>query len=686
MGYVNLSKMPDPPKIRVSSIQNLKGGLNIHDTPWQIRANQSPAMQNMYWSDGALRSRPGITAYNNGSIVAVDDASVHEFSDLRAHRYPFHGWYVICNPHRGVFTLLQANNPDYWLDVNGEDGQAAFSVAHTDGMFFEYSGDLYYKSVGGYYRLFVSEEYDYNAGLYLLRAEEVVGFVPTTYMNAVPDNLVNDVHQFGGGDFYQPYNRMSLKRKILYNCSADTKYVVVPEAVDQADGSLIAEYLDAQGAWNGINIPAKVYQADRTVLDFSDGSLGTALAAAGTDGVTNNIRMTYQVPATGENLVQYNSVMDCSIVDVYGGNSGLFVVMAGYQKQPNAYFWSGNSDTTLDPGYFPVEHYNLSGDVSDPIVGFGKQQNMLIVFQERRIGRCSYDTATIDGRTFVTLNYTTINPKVGCDMPGTIQLVENNLVFANRTDGVMFLKDSSSAYENNVVNISQNIERPRTERGLFYDLNGIQPNRVLSFDDSKRYWLMVGDHVWVWDYSLGGEVNNPETLSWFYFDAFPEAACCFALDDAFPSFYGRDGYLRRFKETLTDTFREDGTWERRGQDFDKVLTLPIQDFGTYEVLKNVEKCVFVLRGSGNNFVDVEYETDYGTRLDQTKIYIPGWSLVPRDLTFRNLRIAPFATTAVRKPRCIHVRHFLARMKNANRGDSVAFVSAQIFYTLQGADR
>lgn len=690
MGYVNLSRMPSAPKTRVINVQNLRGGLNIHEMPWHLRTDQSPDMKNMWWEDGALRARPGIMACNTGMIVDREDSSAHVFSDLRCYSHLFHGWYVFCNPNRGTFTVMAEKDRDIWMDLNGDDGEV-FPVEHTDGAFFTYGNALYYKSAGGYYRIAATDAVEPDTGLLVLQAENVEPYVPTTYMNAVPST---GEQQFGGGDFYQPYNRLSLKRRILYSCGADTEYVVIPEV---AEGDIVTEYVQEDGSWASLSASGTTAHADRTVLQFAENALGQALTDAGTAEVTNNVRVTYSVAMAGHAKTQYDSIMGCRIVEVFGGSSGLCVVMAGYSEQPNAYFWSGNTDVAMDPGYFPEEHYNLAGDVTDPITAFGKQQNMLVIFQKRQIGRTAFSTTDVDGRTLITMDYTVISPRIGCDFPRTVQLVENNLVFCNSRHGVMFLKDTSSAYENNIVPISQNIEKPSTHGGLLYDLSRAKERDVTTVDDSSRYWVLVGNHCWMWDYSQGGAVNDPKTLSWFLWDGVSEPACWFGEEEEdIPKYVGTDGYLRELtsqpegtEEVGTgDYVRKDdnGLWLTRCPNFEKVLTLPSQDFGTFEVLKNVDKVIFEVLASGHGVIDIEYETDYEVRKDQTPITTAGWSWVPRNLALRSYMVFRFAATAIRRPRCIAVRHFLVRLRNRTLGQELSFVSAQIFYTLRGVDR
>lgn len=666
MGFVKLSNMPSPPTSRVSDIRSLVGGLNIHDIPWQIGSDQSPEMKNMWWNDGALRNRPEQTTYNNGAIKPVTGATDADYPSA-GYGYLYHGWYVFhCN---GQFITL-SEDLTYHHVIQQKGSTDAFSADFPIGTFFMHNDVLYYKAKGAYVAITVSDTYVEEMGVNALCAAPVEPYIPTILMNGDP------MHK-GAGDLYQPLNRLSNQRRVLFHAGPETDKVILPEFAETS--SIVVEYLNLAGKWEtltGYEIVRSIVSA-QVYIKFEGGIEEI------TEEGNNNLRVTYSVE-DNDNLL--DSIMDCDIAEVYGGGQGLCIVLAGCELQPNAYFWSGNTNVGMDPGYFPVEHYNLAGDASDPITAFGKQQSMLVIFQKSQIGRCTFSTSEVDGRTFVSMDYTVINPRIGCDLPKTVQLIENNLVFANTKRGVMLIKDTTSAYENNIVVLSTNVEKPVEQAGILYDLN-TAPEQARSLDDGRRYWLCVHGHAWLWDYSLGGSVNDARKLSWFYFDAIQNPSCWFGFDDHRLCFLGFDGYFRQMASASADTFYEDGeTWKTRGEDVEKIVTLPIQDFGTYEVLKNVNKAIFVVQGTGNAIIDIEYETDYETRMDRTPIITRGWSLVPRNLAWRSLKVFTFAVTAVRKPRCINVRHFLCRLKNSNRGEGMTFVSAQIYFTTQGVDR
>ena len=666
MGFISLSKMPDPPKTRVSNIASLSGGLNIHDIAWRLNDGQSPELKNMWWQDGALTSRPSQLTYNNGAIHPVSETTGQNY-DSANYAQLYHGWYVFhCNNR---FYAVSEDMEYFSIVGQKEAPETEFAADFPMGAFFLHNDVLYYKAKGVYIAITVGETIVEGTGNFGLLASSVEAYVPTILMNADPAEK-------GAGDLYQPANRLTNQRKVLYNCGSETTSLILPEYASEEE--IIAEYMDDTGAWQTLEVTIIRNAAEEKVqLDFA------AVEALSADG-SNNVRVTYRVEV-GDSENVYSSLMECDIAEVFGGGDGFCVVLAGCDTQPNAYFWSANTDMAMDPGYFPVEHYNLAGDASDPITAFGKQQNMLVIFQRNSIGRSSLDTADIDGRTFITLDYTTISPRIGCDLPKTIQLIENNLVFANKRRGVMLIKDTSSAYENNIVAISRNVERPSGQAGLLYDVQ-LASETTCSLDDGRRYWLCANGHAWLWDYSLGGSLSDVSKLSWFYFDNIQNPVSWFGQEDNRLCYLGQDGYFREFQAVAADVDYEDGTWRLRADEYDKVVSLPIQNFGSYEVLKNVDKAIFVVQGNGNAIIDIEYETDYEIRKDLTPIITQGWALAPRDLSFRSLKVFHFAVTAVRKPNCRHIRHFLVRLKNSGKGQGMTFVSAQIYFTFQGVDR
>ena len=390
---------------------------------------------------------------------------------------------------------------------------------------------------------------------------------------------------------------------------------------------------------------------------------------------TNN---TVHVTYTKENEAAMAAIMDCSFSAVYGGTGSLCIIFAGCSAQPNAYFWNGQSDIAMDASYFPMDQYQLAGDGIDPITGFGKQQGYLIIFKTRSIGRTTLGTTTIEGRTTVDLPYTAINAKIGCDLPYTIQLVENNLVWCNTDSGVHFLANTSSAYENNVVCISDKINYSGNSwnPGLMYDVRNAAPENVCSHDDERRYWLVVNGHAWLWDYY----VSNYKNPSWFFFDNINALGFVQELSDVWH--FDSLGRLTHFERVYFDY---DPSPNGNGA-IDKVLRFATQYFGTYDNYKNVNSTVINMRSDTNSVVDLTYMTDYEVRKDLTPLTSISWTLVPRNLTYRNLSGSGFAHVYRRKPHCRRIQYFTMRIENNTPGMDMSVVSAQIYYTYQGRQR
>ena len=384
--------------------------------------------------------------------------------------------------------------------------------------------------------------------------------------------------------------------------------------------------------------------------------------------ITNTIHVTYEL----ENSVAFNNIMDCNVVAVYGGTGALAIVMAGSLTQPNAYFWNGQNSVAMDPSYFPMTQYQLAGDMVDPITCFGKQQGFLIVFKKGSIGRTSLDTQTVEGRTTLDLPYTPINAKIGCDLPWTVQLIENNLTWCNTVQGVHFLANTSSAYENNVVCLSHKVEssNSRWTTGLLDDVRTKDPEKITSHDDGNRYWLEVDGEVWIWDYY----VSNYKNPAWFYFNNVYGRG--FIQDGATIWHFDSLGRMTRFTDVYTDY----------GEAIDKVYRFATQYFGTYDNKKNVNSVIINMRPTTNSVVDVTYMTDYEERKDLTPLKATSWALVPRDLSFRNLAGSGFGKVYRRRPMCRRVQYFTMKLENNTKDMDMAIVSAQIYYIFQGRHR
>lgn len=617
---VNLSSMPSPPKEYVIDFPRLDGGLNNWELSYRLDADESPEMKNLWWQDGALCSRDGQVRLHEGKLGKGYSACESLFWE---HGFFHIGSKLYCAP---------LTNPD----------AAAGSLALTEllggipenrGSWFRYGDCLYYKNRGGYYRIVYNEDGSFTAG-------DVPVYAPIILINTEPTTAA--------GDTYQPENRLCAQKTVWYSTVEGVKTYKLPvQNVGSVDRVVVDE--------------AELKEGTGYTVDLTAGIVTFATEPTHHNPVmVNSVQITY----TKENEDARSSIMDCPYAIVYGGNQNLCVVVGGCTAQPNAYFWCGNH-IVMDPGYFPMTQYNLAGATEERITGFGKQQNMLVVFKEHSVGRSAMNTMEMaNGRVLLTMDYVTINSSIGCDLPYTIQLVENNLVFCNREQGVHRIADSSSAYENNIVAISRKVDNsllPLVRRA----------DTVTSFDDGSRYWIAADGEVYAWDYSLSTH-SDP---SWFYFTNIP-AVAFLTTEDRANYHLGGDGSISVFRRNFSDF----------GEAIDKKYRFATQYMGSYDRLKNITGVLFSVRGDTDTDIEIEYSTDYEERRDLTPIRSKSWHLTPRNLAYRILSVRRFATTARRRPGCRHVRHFTMTLSNNKTGMDMAVLSAQVFYNFQGREK
>lgn len=687
--YVSLTDLPDPRTEYIVSFPELTGGLNLYDPDYNLSNKESPDMVNMLWKNGTLCSRSG-----QGYCTPAASGT---------------GWCAYEETYWGN-AFLHINNSIYYAEPSDNmqlTELCDMSTMYTGytpsrGTFLRYGDDLYYKAHG----VFVGIHY--NGSGFEARDVAAEAYTPTTYLNAS--------YKDGSGTAYQPENRLSAKKTIWYNAahSTDTDtfsgdgstkaftltkafaYIsdVTVNGATYGNWTLSGTTLNfyaapAAGVSNIVvtgEVPVSTYKLPVTGADIVkitvDGKETTDYTNDPTTGVvtlgtpapvtqplsSNTVRITY----SKDNPDALKSIMDCPYAIVFGGNTNICMVVGGCDAQPNAFFWNGNN-VAMDVSYWPMEQYNFGGDTEEAVTGFGKQQSLLVVFKTKSVGKGSLSFTEIDSnvdtpRKVIEIDYVAINARIGCDLPWTIQLIENNLCFCNSQQGAFIIRDSSAAQENNIVNISRKIDGANGRHGLLDRLRTAK--NVSSFDDETRYWVIADGDVFCWDYVLS-VYSDP---SWFYLNNIRSAAMFRDVEKFYYLDY--DGRVVVFDSSFSDF----------GEAFTRRYQFATQLLGTYDRLKSVTRANFSLRSDTDLNAKITYKTDWQKRDDLTIIAHQSWRLSPRNLAKRNLDTARFAVVAIRRPGCIHVRHFAMVLTCEEAGCDMPILSAQLFYKYEGRDR
>lgn len=702
--YVNLTRLPTPKSEYVVNFEKLTGGLNIFDPDYRLATNESPDMENMLWKNGTLCSRYGQSYVDDGTDRGKGYTCFEElFWDYAFLHIGNSIWYG--KPDREM-TLTELC--DLSSMYNG--------YVPARGTFLRYVDDLVYKAPGVFVRIHYTPPVA-PATEPTFTAEDVAGnaYTPITVINASWKN--------GAGTLYQPENRISAKKTVWYNAGTEeqiatfsgdgtttdfiitlTDFVYVTDVTVDGQtvgnwnvfGTTLHFYLAPASGTNNIQVkcqcavktyylPVKATSIEQITVD------GVATTAYTYDPTTGCVTFTSAPPVTqplSANTVRityslanpdaFSSVMGCPYAIVYGGNQNICMVVGGCEAQPNAFFWNGNN-IAMDLSYWPMEHYNLGGDTEDMITGFGRQQGNLVVFKNRSVGKVSMQFTTVDmsssdvtKRVYIEMDYTSINSKLGCDIPWTIQLIDNNLVFANSQQGIHFIADSSAAYENNIIDISKKVNGDNGRVGLLQRIREARAagQSISSFDDTKRYWIIAGAKVFCWDYKVS-DYKNP---SWFYLTGIDAPNMLMDVDKIYH--VGSNGRVTVFDTSYADY----------GEEMERRYQFATQFFRSYDRLKTATIEIFTFRPDTDFQIRVTYLNDYEERDDLTDIVCRSWRLSPRNLRWRDMAVVPFAYVARRRPGCRHIRHFSTVLRCTGVGYDMPLLSAQVFYKYEGRDR
>lgn len=726
LNYVNLTHLPTPKKEYTINFEKLTGGLNIYDPDYRLKLNESPDMENMLWKNGTLCSRFGQEyVYRPSSSIGDGHTCFHElFFDNAFFHIGSQILYgepdpdemtltTLCDLEtiygtgkgktrgvflryqddliykaRGVFLRIYRSGSSFAYENVAAAANAYTPITYVNASWANGSGDSYQPEN----RISPKKTIWYNAGT----EEKVQTFsgngsttdftITLTGFVYITDVSVDGM-SVGNWDvsgttlhFYTSPNTWSVENGDMHlisappsgtdnvvvtcQCAVTTYYLPVKDTAVSPTLTIDKIEVFENGTW-----VTKQANTDYT-FSAATGLVTFSTAPEVTQPLSSNtVRITYSWPNTDA----MDSIMDCPYAIVYGGNQNICMVVGGCTKQPNAFFWNGNN-VAMDIHYWPMEQYNLGGETEDAITGFGRQQGHLVVFKNKSVGKVSMQFTTVDtdsdttARTYIEMDYTSINSMIGCDLPWSIQLIDNNLVFCNSDQGVHYIKDSSSAYENNIVGISTKVNGDAGRHGLLSLVQGA--TRVSSFDDTKRYWLIADDKVYCWDYTLS-DYKDP---SWFYLSGVAAEAVFMDVETIYH--LNKAGCVSVFNNSYGDY----------GEGYERRYQFATQYMGTYDRLKTVTNAIYTFRADTDFNIRLTYLNDYETRDDLTPIVSRTWRLVPRNLEWRDMTVEPFAHVARRRPGCRHVRHFSSVLRCTDKGYDMPILSAQVMYKYEGRDR
>ena len=569
------------------------GGLNLKDLEFEQEVNQSPFMMNVMYRNGAFGKRFG--------------QEVHSTYENKVYATTYFGGNIYV--HSG--TKIYKYNP------NGThtDVSNGINFPAKKGLFIVYAQKLYYLISSGFYQLKDNGSFG-----------TMDTYIPEVLINCKPDGTHSDA--------IDEYNILGSKFSIIYNGEAGVTAYKVPEAIDLNNVK-----------WAKADIKIEIDDDETTAFSISNQATRTITFNTAPGAGNLNVVVTFTLKDdvfVGER----SQLLNCKFYDTFGGanNSRLFLAGGGYSK----YFYSA----AYDISYFPESNFATLGNTEEDITGFGRQYNVLIIFKPREVYSI-YSFVETASSTVVEENIglegfksQLVNPRVGCDAPNTIQLINNQLTWFNSNEGICTLVSTNIVDERNVRVISRNIERTNNfgiqrpiktiedgETKITYDgsfvIKGIldynEPlESIQSTDYNNKYFLVFPEsgYCYMWDYEIspyrfssnGGE-TPPKQLDWYLFNKFyaGEFLKCGKELLYVCAHTNYNKSLIKLNASFSDVNFENER-DEHGNILDKVAihsfyTTPFMQFGAVESLKNVKNIYVQCRGDTASVIDMYYYTE-----------------------------------------------------------------------------
>ena len=481
---------------RTLIFNDFSGGLDFLNSPSLIQRKFSPQAQNTRIRDGALGQRPG---YKRLYPTSLGEGKINGISP-----------YIKANGDK--FRLIAHGTKLYTQSGSNQPVEIKSGLADAKASFFVQSDTLYLVNGTDYV------SYDGTT------CADVVGYIPTVLIGRSPSGSPN------AGETKEKFNLLSAGFKISFSADGTATAYTLPYTVLDAD--TITAVVDGTTITEGAGL----------TVNRTTGV--TTFSVAPTSGTDNVVITAYKA-----SLAHPEYIKNCTIATVYGGKTSATVFFSGNPNFPDQVWHSRLYGSNYNADYFPDDGWQkIPGNVS----GLAHIFDLLYVSHSKGHGYLYY----VDGETNPIFPYSDINLEKGSDIPGSIQEVDNTVVCASSTKGILQVLSNTTVNNRLSVNdVSELINKGGPERqdlGLLHEAN---LSDAVSHNFDGYYGLCVNDVCYVWDYKLN---------AWLYDTNIP--ASCFAEIDGTLCFGSNtEGLVYQFDPLLAndDGVAIDAWWDTR---------------------------------------------------------------------------------------------------------------------------
>lgn len=197
------------------------------------------------------------------------------------------------------------------------------------------------------------------------------------------------------------------------------------------------------------------------------------------EGLTNNLKITLRI----NNAESDKKIAGMQTALWYGtGNSGSRLCVTGNRDYPSLVCISEKDE----PLYFPESNQFFIGDPSQRVTALARQNKSIIMFKEKEIYSAYYTSGNFA--------ITNIHTSIGCDLPETVALCDNRLVWTNRGGQVYMLSSLSQYSAASVYKLSNNIAN------ILAGDSAIENAMACACTDNDKYIIFAENRAYVMDY------------------------------------------------------------------------------------------------------------------------------------------------------------------------------------------
>ncbi len=450
-----------PGKTREWRVEALGGGCNRRDGLRRCADHQLVEAQNLWWQNGALRTRPGLRADNGQRRYSFNHDITWKFLSedtvcgseaVRGRRFlrrVLNKRMKTVDLEVGVLTydgrfIWEGTLSDLNMDVTGMAMEYPYT-AEEHLLIFLSNGKIFaHNSTTQEFRDVTNEAY---VPCLLIGGEGVVnkGDMPSTA------GILYEGRNMLTGRFCAKYTTSSTGFVFYFPLKELDVDQPVEVFINYYDGTSVHHTVPA-GATEGnyeSNDLKLVVERERGLFYFLGRVTGLT---APLPGPANNMTVYASKSWSDAEKKRIASMQFCTWFGGSQAGSGSRQFISGCPDEPNRLYWSGQGQ----PLYFPETNYIAVGDINQSITAFAKQDGMLIIFKEREMYGLSGPDGTVsehlvDGQLVqnatATSDYfplTLLHSQIGCRAPHTIQLCGSRTVWADGDGGVYTLIDAGN--------------------------------------------------------------------------------------------------------------------------------------------------------------------------------------------------------------------------------------------------